>query len=193
MAEILKHLKMESTVAAITCIVVGVLFVIWPGGSILLLLRVLALILLVEGIICLVRLLRADEPAKRQAYVLPAAACLVVGLILLTMPGLILGIFPIIIGIFLLYHGIKGIASARAGSASTAGGTVGAVIMLLLGILLILRPFSAVKVLMVFVGIALIYDGIVMFQLTRGISDRVRQYRDDSDPEIIDADYTEEE
>ena len=64
--------------------------------------------------------------------------------------------------------------------------------MILIGILLIARPFGALKVLMVFVGIGLIYDGLVMFRLTGGISEKARQFREGHDQNVIDVDYKEE-
>lgn len=191
-SQLLMHLKRESLVAAITCIVVGILFIAWPGSSLILLLRILAFVLLVEGVICLVRLIRSTDSLQRNSYALPAAACIFVGLLLLAAPRFVAGIFPVIIGLFLLFHGIKGIATARHGSRSTMGGVLGSVIMILIGILLIARPFGALKVLMVFVGIGLIYDGLVMFRLTGGISEKARQFREGHDQNVIDVDYKEE-
>ena len=192
-SSLLVHLKKESMVAAITCIVVGILFITWPGELLTFLLRILALILLVEGVICLVRLIKSQDSLQRSSYVLPMAACIFVGLLLLAAPRFVAGIFPVIIGLFLLFHGLKGIATARHGSRSTMGGTLGSIIMMLVGILLIARPFGALKVLMVFVGIALVYDGIVMFRLTGGVSEKARQFREGHDKNVIDVDYKEED
>lgn len=191
--QLLGHLKRESLVAAITCIVVGILFIIWPGRSLTLLLRILALILLVEGVICLVRIIKSTDSLQRNSYVLPMAACIFVGLLLLAAPRFVAGIFPVIIGLFMLFHGVKGIATARHGSRSTMGGTLGSVIMMIVGILLIARPIGALKVLMVFVGIALVYDGLVMHRLTGGISEMARQFREGHDKNVIDVDYKEED
>lgn len=191
-SRLLINMKKESMVAAITCIVIGVLFIVWPGRSLTLLLRLLALVLLVEGVICLLRLLKSTDSLQRNSYVLPMAACLFVGLLLLAAPRFVAGIFPVIIGLFLLFHGVKGIATARHGSCSTTGGTLGSIIMMLVGILLIARPFGALKVLMVVVGIALVYDGLVMFRLTGGVSEKARQLREGHDKSVIDVDYKEE-
>ena len=192
-SRLLVYLKKESMVAAITCIAVGVLFIAWPGGLLTLLLRILALVLLVEGVICLMRLLKSQDSLERNSYALPMAACIFVGLLLLAAPRFVAGIFPVIIGLFMLFHGLKGIATARHGSRSTMGGTLGSIIMMIVGILLIARPFGALKVLMVFVGIALVYDGIVMFRLTGGVSEKARQFREGHDKSVIDVDYKEED
>lgn len=192
-SQLLGHLKRESIVAAITCVVVGVLFIVWPGKSLTLLLRILALILLVEGVICLVRMIKSSDSLQRNSYALPMAACIFVGLLLLAAPRFVAGIFPVIIGLFMLFHGIKGIATARHGSRSTMGGVLGSVIMMLLGILLIARPFGALKVLMVLVGIGLVYDGLVMHRLTGGLEEAARQFHEGRNKDIIDVDYKEED
>lgn len=192
-SQLLGHLKRESLVAAITCVVVGVLFIVWPGKSLTFLLRILALILLVEGVICLVRMIKSTDSLQRNSFALPMAACIFVGLLLLVAPRFVAGIFPVIIGLFMLFHGIKGIATARHGSRSTMVGTLGSVIMMIVGILLIARPFGALKVLMVVVGIGLVYDGLVMHRLTGGIAEQARQFREGHNKDIIDVDYKEED
>ena len=192
MSNLLNALRPESKVSAITCIIIGVLFIIWPGSSLVLLLRILALILIVEGIVCIVRLIRTKDAYQRNVYIAPAVICLFVGLLLLAAPRFVAGIFPVIFGLFLLLHGLRGLVTTRHGSASMLVGVLGSVIMLLLGILLIMHPFGALKVLMVFVGIALVYDGIITLRLTDTLQGKARQYREDHDPDIIDVDYKEE-
>ena len=95
-----------------------------------------------------------------------------------------------IFGLILLVHGIKGIVMASNGQ-STRGGMVGSIIMLVIGVFLIIHPLSAVKILMVIVGIALIYDGAVMLHLTDQVYKRARQYQENHDDDIIDVDYKE--
>lgn len=193
MKSVLLQMKRESMVSAVACIVIGIMFIVWPGSSIVFLLRIVGALLLVLGAICLYRILKTNDALERNSYMAPAAACILVGVLLLAAPRFVAGVFPVIIGLFLLYHGAKGLFTAKHGNVSTTGGTIGSLIMLILGIFLIARPFSALKVLMVLVGIALVYDGIVMLRLTDSVKESDRQYREDHDQDIIDTDYTIED
>ena len=170
MRDFLFHMRSESKAAAITCIVVGILFIIWPGSALVFLLRILALLLLVEGVICLSRMLKAEDVVKRNGYMLPSVVCLLLGFVLLVAPRFVGGILPFLFGLFLLYHGVKGILTARNVMGSSTIGVLASIVMLIFGIVLILHPFGALKVMMVVAGIALLYDGVVMLGLTNRYS-----------------------
>lgn len=92
---------------------------------------------------------------------------IIVGLILAVWPNLLVNIFPIAIGIILVINSLIGIQKAMAlksaGFPNWTLSLVGALLMLGAGIFLAVYPERSVDMVFRITGIALIFEGVLMF------------------------------
>lgn len=189
MSDLFMKIKKESLWTSILCIVFGVLFCVWPGEILIVLCRVMGAVLIIAGVVLLGMAVATHEMLGRSVRLVPGVICLVIGIWIVSRPGTFVVLIPILIGVLLLYHGIKDlIFCMEVKKGQGAGwwfGLIFAVLTIVLGILLVLHTWLAIKVGMIFVGIVLIYDGVSGLWLNRKAS---KCYKDN----VIDVDYEEE-
>lgn len=178
---------------SILCIVIGVLFCIWPGTMLIILCRLVGAVLAIAGAVLMITALRLQEMMGRSVRLVPGLICLIIGLWVLARPGNFVVLIPIFTGILMLYHGIKDISFClevkRGTESGWAIGLLFAIATFLLGLFLIIYSWPAVKMAVVFGGIVLIYDGVSGLWLNHKASRSGGGYRKD---EPIDVDYKEE-
>ena len=159
-----------SVVLVVVEIILGVLLLINPEFFTKLAVIVIGVILIFFGIVFLVRYFKErNEPDSNSGGTLAIAIiALALGIICTFFSWWIIGLFGVMavfIGIILIITGILKITTysdnKKQGLPVSAMTIVGAVISIILGIIIIINPFSAVNVLWIFAGIALIVAGIL--------------------------------
>ena len=134
----------------------------FPGARCTLFCRLIGWCLLIAGAVSIIAGLRGMKSPTDTAG---GALCAVAGLVFLSHPGLLISVLPILAGIAVAGAGaallIRVLADKRAGVNATMQ-LIGGGVTLAVGIILICHPISAVKLLMVIVGVVLVYYGIVM-------------------------------
>lgn len=195
MSAILEKMKKGSTILFIVCIVIGVLFCIWPSASLMVLCMVIGAILIIIGIVLLAMALKRDS-LNQILFLLPGVICLVLGLWIFFRPATFVVLIPVVIGIVMIYHGIRDISYMMQINRMTGRQNMGAlalaVITLVIGLLLIVFTWQAIKVGMIFIGIALVYDGIAgLFLLGKATRNGGGTWSGRGKPPI-DVDYKEE-
>lgn len=196
MSELFQRIKKESMAASIICIAFGVMCCVWPGTILVTLCRIMGWVLVAAGAVLLILGIRVQEALGRSVRLLPAVACLVIGIWILLRPGVFVTLIPILIGILMIYHGIKdmlfSVEMKRAKGARWWGGLIVAIVTILLGVLLVLHTWLALEIGMIAVGIMLIYNGITGLWLNGRASGAAKRYKRAQD-DIIDVDYEEED
>ena len=145
----------------------GLAFLVWPGKVAKTLAVWAGIILLATGLFSLVYTYRANKtnPSGYFGYILPIAA-LSGGLIFLIFPRFTLSIFALGIGIWVVLEGLQQIRLS--GSIETMGRRPGnwmlvlGIASLLLGLLIVLRPFELVEFMTGFFGVLMLISGIFM-------------------------------
>lgn len=192
MSDLFVKIKKESLWTSVLCIVFGIMFCVWPGEILIVLCRVVGAVLLIAGVVLLGMAVAAKEMLGRSVRLVPGVVCVVIGIWILLRPGTFVVLVPILIGILLLYHGVKDlIFCMEVKKGKSAGwwlGLIVAALTIVLGILLILHTWLAIKVGMIFVGIVLIYDGVSGLWLNGKASRAAKKYSED----VIDVEYKEE-
>lgn len=187
MKEKWKNLRIDVTFTAVLAVLLGVLFVAWPGQITIFFSRILAAAVMVAGAVLFLGRV-TDRPVNLWS-VIGSGILFVVGLWLFVSPTIIASIIPIVIGVFLLVHGIQDVVMAAELRQYEAprwkvAAVLGA-ISILFGVVCICNAFGIAKLTMVPIGMMLIYDGVTDMLIVF----RVRRARKD----VVDADILHEE
>jgi uncharacterized membrane protein HdeD (DUF308 family) len=145
-------------------LIAGILVLLWPGQSILVLAVVLGIWLLVAGIFRLVTAIAVDDVQGGTRVLIAALGVLaiLVGVLCLARPfqtatglALLLGAFWVIGGVIETFHGIAGHPPGRAMV------IIGGVVSVIAGIVVLAYPGASLVVLTWLFGIALIVFGVI--------------------------------
>lgn len=146
----------------ILLLIAGAALVLFPGSTLYSFCRLIGWCMLLSGAISIIAGLRGT---KSPADTAGGAVCAVVGVVFLSHPGMLISILPILAGIAVAGAGaglLIRVLADRKGGVNATMQLIGGGVTLAVGILLICHPISAVKLLMVIVGVVLVYYGIVM-------------------------------
>ncbi len=162
MRETLKRVKADVTLSAILCVALGVVLVFWSEETIHVICKLLAVGLMIIGGVNLAGYFISHF--KQTFTGILGAIVLLIGFWIFLKPETVVSLVPIVIGVILVVHGIKDIRLAVETKRNRYDRwwsvLIMAVVSLALGILCIVYAFGLVKMAMIGVGIALIYDGL---------------------------------
>ena len=184
MMDLIDKIREEATLVRVLCVIFGILLIVWPGATVVLVMRIIGIILLVSAVVTAVRAFHAKDTRALLGDWIRAAVFCIFGIWIVTGPRIFLVVIPFIAGIFLIYMAVRRIVyrSRRKGGFG-AKDIVGIVVMLVIGVLCIAHPWSAVKIILVFVGIGLVLAGIFGIPRKNG--------KDKYSKNVFDTDYKE--
>lgn len=161
MLNMINQIREEATLVRVLCVIFGILLIIWPGATVILVLRIIGIILLIAAVVTAVKAFHAKDTRSLLGDWIRAALFCIFGIWIVTGPRLFLSVIPFLAGIFLVYTAVRRIVYLkRFKKGFHAKDILGIVVMLVVGVLCIAHPWSAVKVLLVLVGIGLLLCGI---------------------------------
>ena len=96
-----------------------------------------------------------------------AAAAAVAGLVLVLRPASVLNIFPILAGAALVINGISNLVQASSGDTAPSYSRIVAIVIIIIGALLIFRPFRIWDALVFIMGAALVLNGLADLDIVR--------------------------
>lgn len=116
------------------------------------------------GVIQLIGFLRGERLGFYNKFnMLMGIVLILLGIWICTQPRIVLSIVPVVVGVIVLIHGLMDIQYTldikRAGSDKWWIALIAAILTIVVGLLLVLNPFTAYEITMVLLGIAMIYDG----------------------------------
>jgi uncharacterized membrane protein HdeD (DUF308 family) len=154
------HAALRGLVAA----ALGIACLVWPGITIGVAVALFAIYCFADAITQVVRLFRADDTAgQRVLMILLGLLDVAAGLVAIAYPGITAGALVIVIGIWAIVGGGAELAAAWSLRGSGSGWfTVGGLLSIIAGVLLIVWPgIGAVSLAVVF-GVYLVAYGITM-------------------------------
>lgn len=180
--KMLKKLKVQSLLVAAALIVIGLLFIIFPDSSAMVICYFAGAVLALWGAILLVSYFSAGIREFGSGDLATGVALVCAALLLFIKPGLIAEFLTVVFGIALIVDGAVKLQNAadmaklkmKTGWAVTAI----AIITFTLGAILAFNPFSSHNALMIFAGAALIVTGamdIVAAGFVRKFDKRVEE------------------
>lgn len=162
--EILKTIKLDALLAAVLCIIFGLVLIFQPMLTTVLICRILGIVIIINGIGRLLNYFFKNESMFRQLDLIIGVLLTVVGCWILFSPTSVIKIIPIIFGFVMIVHGATDLKHAtnlhqyEDNNWKLAG--IFALVTILLGEIVLFNPFSAMSTLIRFIGIFLAYDGI---------------------------------
>ena len=170
MKSILSERRKSSILGAVACIVIGAVLVAFPQDAVRWVCMVFGAILTVAGLWNLISFFRARTALSVfQLDLFIGLVLLVLGAWLLLMPDSVVALLQYVFGAFILLHGLIELQAAI----TLRGGFLPILLAILpvaVGVLIILDPFGSLAVLVVLIGIALIYNGLIDLYLILRLS-----------------------
>ncbi|MCH3968732.1 MAG: DUF308 domain-containing protein [Atopobiaceae bacterium] len=169
MERFMKHTKWSVILAGIALAVLGIAFLVSPGTSLELLTLMLAWLLIIVGVVALVGCIRSPLPVMGQGDFLISIIAIIFGICVLVWPGVFVAFVYTLLGILILVSGFEDVSLAFAekranttwGMGMSWGWTLAfAIITIVLGLFVIVAPFTMAWAVMVVTGISLIFDGV---------------------------------
>lgn len=164
MKSIIQDMKHNYFINAVIMVILGIVLVIWPHILGVMLCYLLGGALIVMGVFQLISFLRGERLGFYNKFVMMMGIVLVLlGIWICAQPRIVLSIIPVVVGIIVLIHGLMDIQYTldikKAGSEKWWIALIAAALTLIVGLLLVLNPFTAYEITMVLLGVAMLYDG----------------------------------
>ena len=170
--EKLKAIRLHMTLSALICVILGVIFLIWPAQVTSLIAIAVGVLLIVIGAVQVISKLINEE--NRSSGLLVGFIVLILGVWILVNPSKAASIIPIVIGVVLVASGVQELSlsfTAKNVDATKWGWMIaGSVLTILFGIVCICMAFSIIKVAMRLLGLFLIYDGVSSMIMVRHVN-----------------------
>ena len=161
----IQRLTRNKTILAIASIVIGAFMMIRRGSMVADLLRIVGYLLIAAGAAYVIYyFIGKNREGVRLGY---AAAAAVVGLVLVLRPASVLNIFPILAGAALVINGISNLVQASSGDTAPSYSRIVAIVIIIIGALLIFRPFRIWDALVFIMGAALVLNGLADLDIVR--------------------------
>ena len=191
----IKSLKVNYSLSAVICVILGIVLLVWPGQSTQVVCMVLGIVLGGFGLIQIILYLATKEKTmvSHSTMMLGVVLAVIGGWIVLK-PETIIKAVPMIVGILIVIHGFHNAVQAiDLKKMQYANWWVALLLSLLtvaLGVVLICNPFTIVDTVVRIIGAFLVYDGLSdMWILSRVFKTKKnREKIIDTDAVIVDED-----
>ena len=195
----LKTIKFEIIIVSIALFVLGLLLVIFPTASQEIICKGIGVALCVWGVLRLINYFRIAGSEILGSYgLVQGVTLLAFGMFFVIKPGFIAVFLGTALAIIIIVDGILKLQYAvdfyHLESDKWWIELIGAVVMVVIGIIALLNPFSTSSALIVFIGIALMIEGLWDFislmrivSVTKKAGKAIKNFKDKKRKEAIDA------
>ena len=191
----IKSLKVNYSLSAVICVILGIVLLVWPGQSTQVVCMVLGIVLGGFGLIQIILYLATKEKTmvSHSMMMLGVVLAVIGGWIVLKPETIIKGV-PMIVGILIVIHGFHNAVQAIDLKKMQYDNWWVALLLSLLtvalGVVLICNPFTIVDTVVRIIGAFLVYDGLSdMWILSRVFKTKKnREKIIDTDAVIVDED-----
>lgn len=186
-----KKLKIRAGVAALSLIVIGLLFILFPQSSANIICYVAGAFLLLWGLLCLIEFFISGARRGETNDLASGLTLACVALLLIIKPWIVADFLIVLFGIALIVDGAvklqQFVTMNKLRMKSRWFVLVIAVLSVALGILIVFDPFSY-EILMIFAGVSLIATGVmdlISLGFTRNINEKKEKNVIDLDDDDI--------
>lgn len=191
----IKSLKVNYSLSAVICVILGIVLLVWPGQSTQVVCMILGIVLGGFGIIQIILYLATQEKTMvSHSMMMLGIVLAVIGGWIVLKPDTIIKAIPMIVGILIVIHGLhNAVQAVDLKKMQYDNWWVALLLSLLtiaLGVVLICNPFTVVDTVVRLIGAFLIYDGLSdMWILSRVFkTKRNKEKIIDTDAVIMDED-----
>lgn len=196
----IKSLKMNYSVTALICALLGLILLIWPGQTTQIACITVGAVLGIYGVLQIIFYLATKEKTMMSHSMMVFGIVLaVIGGFIVWKPETIMKAIPMIVGILIIIHGlhngVQAIDLKKMGYSNWWIALLLAVLTVALGIILVCNPFDALDAVVRLIGIFLLYDGLSdMWILSRVFKTRRKNAKIiDTDAVIVEEESTTNE
>lgn len=191
----IKSLKVNYSLSAVICVILGIVLLVWPGQSTQVVCMVLGIVLGGFGLIQIILYLATKEKTMvSHSMMMLGVVLAVIGGWIVLKPETIIKAVPMIVGILIVIHGFHNAVQAIDLKKMQYDNWWVALLLSLLtvalGVVLICNPFTIVDAVVRIIGAFLVYDGLSdMWILSRVFKTKKnREKIIDTDAVIVDED-----
>ncbi|PWL55960.1 MAG: hypothetical protein DBY33_02025 [Lachnospiraceae bacterium] len=191
----IKSLKVNYSLSAVICVILGIVLLVWPGQSTQVVCMVLGIVLGGFGLIQIILYLATKEKTMvSHSMMMLGVVLAVIGGWIVLKPETIIKTVPMIVGILIVIHGFHNAVQAIDLKKMQYDNWWVALLLSLLtvalGVVLICNPFTIVDTVVRIIGAFLVYDGLSdMWILSRVFKTKKnREKIIDTDAVIVDED-----
>ncbi len=191
----IKSLKVNYSLSAVICVILGIVLLVWPGQSTQVVCMVLGIVLGGFGLIQIILYLATKEKTMiSHSMMMLGVVLAVIGGWIVLKPETIIKAVPMIVGILIVIHGLHNAVQAIDLKKMQYDNWWVALLLsfltVALGVVLICNPFTIVDTVVRIIGAFLVYDGLSdMWILSRVFKTKKnREKIIDTDAVIIDED-----
>ena len=191
----IKSLKVNYSLSAVICVILGIVLLVWPGQSTQVVCMVLGIVLGGFGLIQIILYLATKETTMvSHSMMMRGVVLAVIGGWIVLKPETIIKAVPMIVGILIVIHGFHNAVQAIDLKKMQYDNWWVALLLSLLtvalGVVLICNPFTIVDTVVRIIGAFLVYDGLSdMWILSRVFKTKKnREKIIDTDAVIVDED-----
>ena len=191
----IKSLKVNYSLSAVICVILGIVLLVWPGQSTQVVCMVLGIVLGGFGLIQIILYLATKEKTMiSHSMMMLGVVLAVIGGWIVLKPETIIKAVPMIVGILIVIHGLHNAVQAIDLKKMQYDNWWVALLLsfltVALGVVLICNPFTIVDTVVRIIGAFLVYDGLSdMWILSRVFKTKKnREKIIDTDAVIVDED-----
>lgn len=191
----IKSLKVNYSLSAVICVILGIVLLVWPGQSTQVVCMVLGIVLGGFGLIQIILYLATKEKTMvSHSMMMLGVVLAVIGGWIVLKPETIIKAVPMIVGILIVIHGLHNAVQAIDLKKMQYDNWWVALLLSLLtvalGVVLICNPFTIMDTVVRIIGAFLVYDGLSdMWILSRVFKTKKnREKIIDTDAVIVDED-----
>ena len=191
----IKSLKVNYSLSAVICVILGIVLLVWPGQSTQVVCMVLGIVLGGFGLIQIILYLATKEKTMvSHSMMMLGVVLAVIGGWIVLKPETIIKAVPMIVGILIVIHGFHNAVQAIDLKKMQYDNWWVALLLSLLtvalGVVLICNPFTIVDTVVRIIGAFLVYDGLSdMWIMSRVFKTKKnREKIIDTDAVIVDED-----
>ena len=191
----IKSLKVNYSLSAVICVILGIVLLVWPGQSTQVVCMVLGIVLGGFGLIQIILYLATKEKTMiSHSMMMLGVVLAVIGGWIVLKPETIIKAIPMIVGILIVIHGLHNAVQAIDLKKMQYDNWWVALLLsfltVALGVVLICNPFTIVDTVVRIIGAFLVYDGLSdMWILSRVFKTKKnREKIIDTDAVIVDED-----
>lgn len=157
-------MKHHERLTGIILMVIGLILIFWPMSTLSGLCILVGWCLIVGGLLEVILGLAGSN--KIYSSIIGGIIAIIVGIIFIIHPGFIITLLPKIIGIVMAVGGavflIRALVQKEKKAAEVAQ-IIGGAIAVILGLILVFHADTAVKLLMIILGLVIVYFGVMRF------------------------------
>lgn len=160
-----KKIVLNFILSAICYVALGVALIIWPATSINVFCYVLGGVTAVYGLWQVYRFISHRDERYSTLSLMVGIVALALGICFFVKPELFASILPFILGLYLIFDGVVKLQASidikKDGYEKWGILLLLAVLMIALGVVILLNPFQSAQVLITFIGICMLADGVI--------------------------------